>query len=684
MIDFSKLRRLTIPEGEVKQIADKSGNILWRYMEKLATPVISLETVADITKLATPTIRLDVVEDEPILPDEPIKLAAPTITLYVEPVVPDEPDIPTEPVQLTAPTIRLEVIEDEPDVPDVPEEPVKLSAPTIRLDVVEEEPDKPEIPTEPVKLAAPVISLYTEPVEPDLPVLTKLAAPTIELEVIEPIVLEVEKITDDTYAAETTYEDEQFILLDIYPEAADSVVHVTYGDLTKTLTFDGTNAQQVYFGTLYGVADEVATPASGTLTIEGGCGNFGVGGYAHDSKSTYHCSCITKVISWGDCNPTVLVDYAFYQCEKLTLDKLPSSITSIGVDSFRVCKYLALTELPSGVTSIGVDAFYGCNRLALTALPSGLTSIGEGAFRNCNNIALTSLPNGLTSIESEVFSGCSNLALTELPSGVTSIGADAFYRCTRLALTALPSGLTSIGSRAFSRYGTSSLATFPSLPSGLTSIGNYAFSDARVSQTVVIPASVGEIGINPWELRSKDVDFIVENGNESFVVEGLCLIDKAKSRLICGRNNSIIPDYITSVDAYAFYKCDLFAPSLLPSGITQIGDYAFGYCTNLALSSLPNGLTVLEEGVFSGCDNWINITIPSSVTSIDMYVFNSLLSSPPVRTITMLSETPPNVSISAFSLGEGSVIIVPTGCGETYKVTGDWEYYADYITEATA
>ena len=32
MIDFAALKRLTIPEGEVSQIKDAAGNILWRSM----------------------------------------------------------------------------------------------------------------------------------------------------------------------------------------------------------------------------------------------------------------------------------------------------------------------------------------------------------------------------------------------------------------------------------------------------------------------------------------------------------------------------------------------------------------------------------------------------------------------------------------------------------------------------
>ena len=47
--------------------------------------------------------------------------------------------------------------------------------------------------------------------------------------------LKVKKITSNTYAGETTYNNEQFILLDIYPKT-NGTVSVTYGGLTKIIT----------------------------------------------------------------------------------------------------------------------------------------------------------------------------------------------------------------------------------------------------------------------------------------------------------------------------------------------------------------------------------------------------------------------------------------------------------------
>ena len=196
----------------------------------------------------------------------------------------------------------------------------------------------------------------------------------------EPIVLEVAKQTLTTYAGETKYADESFILLDIYPKKSNSTVKVTYGGLTKTLTFSGTNAQQVYFGTFNGVSDEIATAASGTLTIEGGCKGFACGVYQSGSKTTNkgYCGCITDVVEWGGI--TSISNYAFYNCTALALTSLPSGITSIGSYAFYGCTALALTSLPSGITSIGETAFGYCNYLFITEFPQGLTSIGASAF----------------------------------------------------------------------------------------------------------------------------------------------------------------------------------------------------------------------------------------------------------------------------------------------------------------
>ena len=211
-------------------------------------------------------------------------------------------------------------------------------------------------------------------------------------ETSKPVVLNVAKQTLTTYAGETSYADEQFVLLSIYPKT-NGTVKVTYGGLTKTITdtsgAESPNAQRVFFGTFNGVSDSVTTPASGELTIEGAYTNFAVSSYQYGSKTNNleFCDCITDVVDWGDI--TSIVDDAFYKCTtNLALTSLPNSLTSIGARAFYKCTNLALTSLPNSLTSIGTHAFYDCSNIVISTIPEGVTILNTYVFYMENNTSL--------------------------------------------------------------------------------------------------------------------------------------------------------------------------------------------------------------------------------------------------------------------------------------------------------
>lgn len=218
----------------------------------------------------------------------------------------------------------------------------------------------------------------------------------LEVDSGEPIILEVEKITSDTYAAETTYTGEQFVLLDIYPKTANSTVYVTYGGLTKTLTFSGTNAQQVFFGTFNGVADSVETPVSGTLTIVGDCVAFGCGHFNQAKNSEQLCACVTAITDWGKVE--YIPDNAFSdgelrnKCTKLTSVVIPASVTRVGAKALANISNLKVTMLATtpplltpttttddeGNTSISYTSFYLISELIIT-VPAGYGEVYKAA-----------------------------------------------------------------------------------------------------------------------------------------------------------------------------------------------------------------------------------------------------------------------------------------------------------------
>ena len=294
----------------------------------------------------------------------------------------------------------------------------------------------------------------------------------------EPVVLQVEKQSITSYAGETSYSD-NCVLLDIYPKKSNSEIKVTYGGLTKTLTFSGTNAMQVYFGTFNGVSDSVATPASGTLTIEGACDSFACGVYQNGSKTTNqgYCSCITAVDEFG-------------------------SITKIAPYAFRDCDNLALTSLPSGITSIGTYAFYACTSLALTELPRGITSVPNYAFTDCSKLKNITIHGGVTSIGDQAFAYCEKLESVIIPEGVESIGDEAFYMSfdqymgpmVSLFEVVLPSTIKSIGHEAFNvrQSGGSGSGCYLDKLTILASTPPTVSDTGFEAQTIIVPKGCGD------------------------------------------------------------------------------------------------------------------------------------------------------------------------------------------------
>lgn len=320
----------------------------------------------------------------------------------------------------------------------------------------------------------------------------------------EPIVLEVAKQTISTYAGGTTYSDEQCVLLDIYPQTASSRVNVTYGNLTKTLTFSGTNAQQVYFGTFNGVSDAVTTPESGTLTIEGGCIAIGRGTYTTNSKgNTNHCDCITSIKDsggmteiqsqafYGSSNSSTALtsvnlsdkmasigSYAFASCKALTSATIMGG--DIGSYAFRYCDALTALTLGDGVTSIGASAFDGCDALTSVTIPKSVT-IGAAAFSSCSS--LTSATVMCPTIGEDMFSICKALTNVTIAEGVVSIGDGAFSSCTNLTSVTIPDSVTSIGSTVF--YLCDQLTTL-TIPKNVTSIGEFILGSINATSLTLI------------------------------------------------------------------------------------------------------------------------------------------------------------------------------------------------------
>ena len=85
--------------------------------------------------------------------------------------------------------------------------------------------------------------------------------------------------------------------------------------------------------------------------------------------------------------------------------------------------------------------------------------------------------------------------------------------------------------------------------------------------------------------------------------------------------NITIPDNITSIESYAFYKCIGLEKVVLGNGVINIGNDAFRECSSLTSITLPEGLTRIGRWAFERCVGLTEMHIPASVTDISPDAF---------------------------------------------------------------
>ena len=234
-------------------------------------------------------------------------------------------------------------------------------------------------------------------------------------------------------------------------------------------------------------------------------------------------------------NPLSYAHHLYLGEEEIKNLVIPSSVTSIGRNTFRNCSGLVTVTIGNGVTSIGGGAFYGCTNLAAITIPNSVTRIEDGfqeeeiirfktgeiidyyqigAFKNCTSLTSVTIPNSVTSIGEYAFMGCSGLISVTIPNSVTSLKRGTFCGCSSLTTVTIPNSVTSIEdgyifNGGFEYYGVFSgcrSLTSVTIPNSVTSIGDHAFSGCRDLTSVSIGCCVKSIGSKAFAFCEKLTD----------------------------------------------------------------------------------------------------------------------------------------------------------------------------------
>ena len=137
------------------------------------------------------------------------------------------------------------------------------------------------------------------------------------------------------------------------------------------------------------------------------------------------------------------------------------------------------------------------------------------------------------------------------------------------------------------------------LPDGLTRIGNRAFYNCTALISVIIPASVQEIGAAAFCKNSSMTMLSLNNG--------LQVIGRSAFESCISLQEVRIPSTVTSIEKHAFYCCQSLVYVHVPASVQSMGSGVFSYCTRLSRVDMDASASILPSWGFYGCDSLANI-----------------------------------------------------------------------------
>ena len=108
----------------------------------------------------------------------------------------------------------------------------------------------------------------------------------------------------------------------------------------------------------------------------------------------------------------------------------------------------------------------------------------------------------------------------------------------------------------------------------------------------------------------------------------------------------------------------------IPNSVTEIGNYAFYRCDSLKHMTVPNGVTTINNGAFSECSSLSSIKLPESLTQLTQHwIFDGCTS---LKEVFFFAKTPPYIAYGMFR-GLNPTIFVPKESLDAYKKALYWQ-----------
>lgn len=253
------------------------------------------------------------------------------------------------------------------------------------------------------------------------------------------------------------------------------------------------------------------------------------------------------------------------------------SVNSYRYNGTHITEYVCnsnITHLRKGI-SLPLDS--------IVYFPDTVTDIDGDIFQNESDLKKVVIFGNckLTFLQGFKYSNLENIEIYS--DKITDIKNTCFFNCTELMEFIIPESVLNIGNQVF--YGTSFNSLY--IPKNVSKIGSSILSGNQNIETI-----------------------IVDENNSNYDSRNNCNAIIKGNILIQGCKNTIIPNNIDTISAYAFNNMNL-KEIIIPNNITKLGQHAFhnNPIDNIIIpESIINIGTYCfnDTNIYNDSNNWIN------------------------------------------------------------------------------
>lgn len=227
------------------------------------------------------------------------------------------------------------------------------------------------------------------------------------------------------------------------------------------------------------------------------------------------------------------------------------------------------------------------NAISTVQIKKGIENIPDCSFSSCKKLKRINIANSVTEIGEYAFEDCVKLSSISIPSSVKKIGKWAFINTPWLKNKG---DFAIVNSILVSYQGNESRVT---VPSGVKTIGPCAFAEdddyeQEIVGQIILPKGLKKI--DNWGLAYCSISNIVIPNSVTYIGEWAFESDWALKTVTIGKG-------VKTIDAYAFYDCELLNQIYIPKNVKKVGSRAFGFWGDL-------GDIVLEGAEMSKVDGF--------------------------------------------------------------------------------